>query len=296
MCRPSRCLRKDYTSDMLRPKDVLAGVSVFPARTPTLPPATHTNSYALGTREVLLVEPATPYEDEQRAWIDWARAMTDRNVIGILVTHHHDDHVGGLDVLARELDLPVWAHDATVERLAPALRARIARRLGEGDAIVLDGPSPSRWSVLHTPGHAPGHLCLHDAEAGALVVGDMVASIGTILVAPGDGDMIAYLASLERLAALDAKIALPAHGEAIDEPVTLFRKYVSHRLMREGKVLDAVVAAGSEGADIATLTARAYDDTPVHLWPFAQLSLRAHLEKLEREGRVAQAAQRFRVV
>lgn len=296
MCRPSRCLRKDYTSDMLRPKDVLAGVSVFPARTPTLPPATHTNSYALGTRDVLLVEPATPYEDEQRAWIDWARAMTDRNVIGILVTHHHDDHVGGLDVLARELDLPVWAHDATVERLAPALRARIARRLGEGDAIVLDGPTPSRWSVLHTPGHAPGHLCLHDAEAGALVVGDMVASIGTILVAPGDGDMIAYLASLERLAALDAKTALPAHGEAIDEPVKLFRKYVSHRLMREGKVLDAVAAAGTEGADIATLTARAYDDTPVHLWPFAQLSLRAHLEKLEREGRVAQAAQRFRVV
>lgn len=281
---------------MLRPKDVLAGVSVFPARTPTLPPATHTNSYALGTRDVLLVEPATPYEDEQRAWIDWARAMTDRNVIGILVTHHHDDHVGGLDVLARELDLPVWAHDATVERLAPALRARIARRLGEGDAIVLDGPTPSRWSVLHTPGHAPGHLCLHDAEAGALVVGDMVASIGTILVAPGDGDMIAYLASLERLAALDAKTALPAHGEAIDEPVKLFRKYVSHRLMREGKVLDAVAAAGTEGADIATLTARAYDDTPVHLWPFAQLSLRAHLEKLEREGRVAQAAQRFRVV
>src|SRR4029453_7091453 len=106
----------------MRPRSLVAGVELFPARTPTLPPATHTNSYALGEREVVLVEPATPYDDERRAWIAWARA----------VTHHHADHVGGIEVLARELGLPVWGHELTAARV-PAVR--FDRMLRGGDVI-----------------------------------------------------------------------------------------------------------------------------------------------------------------
>jgi ribonuclease/clavin/mitogillin len=273
---------------MLRPRELSRTVALFPARTPTLPPATHTNSYALGARDVLLVEPATPYADEQRAWIEWARALPSagRRPVAILLTHHHVDHVSGADVLSRELSLPLWAHADTASRLD----VRIDRSLEEGDTIDLAAPVPSRWRVLHTPGHAPGHLCLHDEDEGTLVVGDMVASVGTILIAPGDGDMAVYLAQLERLAALEARLALPAHGEPIDAPTTLFRHYVAHRLGRERKVLAAVVARGNQGGTLEELVSTAYDDVPPTTWPVALLSLESHLGKLAAEGRVRTSA------
>jgi glyoxylase-like metal-dependent hydrolase (beta-lactamase superfamily II) len=260
-------------------------------RTPTLPPATHTNSYALGARDVVLVEPATPYDDEQRAWIDWARGLASagRNLVAIVATHHHIDHVGGIDVLARELDLPIWAHADTASRIDMP----VARRLADGDAIVLEGPTPESWRVLHTPGHAWGHVCLWNEADRAVVVGDMVASVGTILIAPGDGDMRIYLEQLERLAKLDATVALPAHGEPIDDPSTLFRHYVAHRLKREAKVVAAIASAPSASAD--ELVPIAYDDTPVHVWPLALLSLRAHLDKLVADGRAVVDGERYRL-
>jgi endoribonuclease LACTB2 len=280
----------------MRPRELSPSLQLFPARTPTLLPATHTNSYALGGRDVLLVEPATPYEDEQRAWLEWARGLVSqgRELLAIVATHHHEDHVGGLDVLARELGVPVWAHDLTATRLSPQTRGLVTRRLVDGETIVLEGPRAESWRVLHTPGHAPGHVCLYEERTRTAVVGDMVASVGTILIAPGDGDMSVYLEQLDRLALLDASVALPAHGEPIDEPTALFRKYIAHRLMREAKVLDAVRAAsasGGAGADAAALVPVAYADTPAFLWPIAALSLQMHLEKLERDGLITRASE-----
>jgi glyoxylase-like metal-dependent hydrolase (beta-lactamase superfamily II) len=267
-----------------RPRQLSRSVALFPARTPTLPPATHTNSYALGSRDVLLVEPATPYADEQRAWIEWARGLpsTGRTPVAIALTHHHVDHVGGVDVFARELGLPIWAHAETASRVDAA----VARTLADGETVVLDGPAPERWRILHTPGHAPCHVCLFEEEQEVLVVGDMVASVGTILIAPGDGDMRVYLEQLERLAGLRARVALPAHGDPVDEPSTLFRQYVAHRLMRESKVLSAIARRGVEGGTAEELLPDVYEDVPVAIWPLALLSTEAHLEKLVSEGRV----------
>jgi len=269
---------------VIRPREIGRSVSLFGARTPTLPPATHTNSYALGAREVLLVEPATPYPEEQRAWIAWVRSLPSagRTPIAIVATHHHIDHVGGLDVLTRELDLPLWAHAETAARLD----SPVARRLADGESIVLAGPVTERWCVLHTPGHAPGHVCLWNDEERALVVGDMVASVGTILIDPTDGNMRVYLEQLERLTALQARVALPAHGEPIDEPAALFRHYVEHRLEREAKVLAAVVKRGAAEGTAEEFLPDAYDDVPASIWPIALLSLKAHLKKLVDEGRV----------
>lgn len=273
---------------MLGPREIASDVSLISARTPTLLPATHTNSYAVGRQDVVLVEPATPYEDEQREWIAWARefASTGRRLVALLATHHHPDHVGGAALLARELGLPIWAHELTAARID----APVARRLADGDAVV------EGWTALHTPGHAPGHVCLFEPKSRTAIVGDMIASVGTILIAPGDGDMQVYLEQLARLAKLDAFVALPAHGDPVDRPTAVFERYISHRLMRETKILDALRAAGEATSE--ELVALAYDDVSPAIWPIAKLSVDAHLEKVVREGRVTLGARdgAFRVV
>jgi glyoxylase-like metal-dependent hydrolase (beta-lactamase superfamily II) len=277
---------------MLRPVAIAQGLESFAARTPTLPPATHTQSYALGERDMLLVEPATPYDDERREWLAWANGLASkgRRLVGILLTHHHPDHAGGAVFFARELGLPLWAHAMTRDRVPDA---RIERELADGDVVVLDGPTPERWEVLHTPGHAPGHVCVYERSRGYLVAGDMVASEGTILVEPVDGDMAQYIAQLERLRALGSRTVLPAHGGPIEDPDSLFERYVRHRRMREGRVLRALSRAGAHGATPAELVPDVYDDTPAAAWGIAAMSVAAHLVKLEREGLARRADERY---
>jgi glyoxylase-like metal-dependent hydrolase (beta-lactamase superfamily II) len=268
---------------------VADGVVLFRARTPTLPPATHTNSYALGDRRVVLVEPATPYHDEQTAWLSWASAVARASeVLAIFATHHHPDHVGGASALAEQLGLPLWAHAETAARID----APVSRTLQDGDVMELGS---QRWQVLLTPGHAPGHLCLHEPSLRIAIVGDMVASVGTILIDPIEGDLGRYLMELDRLSGLDLDVALPAHGDPVRQPRALFRHYIAHRTMRENKVIAALRAAGDGGADLEGLIGTAYDDTPDALWPIARLSLESHLLELERKGRATRSESMWRL-
>jgi glyoxylase-like metal-dependent hydrolase (beta-lactamase superfamily II) len=277
----------------MRPVVLQPGIEAFAARTPTLPPATHTNSYALGERDVVLVEPATPYDDERREWLAWAAGQRSRGrrLVALLLTHHHADHVGGAEFFARALDLPLWAHDVTAKRL-PELP--FARRLEDGERIVLDGPTAQEWTVLLTPGHAPGHVCLFERAQGTLVAGDMVATEGTILVETHDGDMALYLQQLARLRDLGSRCTLPAHGAPITEPALLFEYYIRHRLAREAKVQGALRSLGAAGATADELVPLAYADTPQAAWGIAALSTAAHLVKLEREGLASFDGERYR--
>jgi hypothetical protein len=137
---------------------------------------------------------------------------------------------------------------------------------------------------MHTPGHAPGHLVYCERRTGLVYAGDMVAGVGTILIDPeDDGDMIAYLASLERIAAAGPRRTGARARAGADDPQGLLRRYRAHRLMREDRVLAAIQDVPR---DLSAVLADAYADTPEALWPLAARSLEAHLRKLVAEGRV----------
>ena len=269
---------------VLEPLEVAGGIRMLSLRTPTLPPALHTNAYLVGTRELVLVEPASPYAPEIAQAIAWVEAERAAGAVlrAILLTHHHPDHTGGAAALRAHFDVPIWAHPRTVERLAGTLS--IDRAIDEGDTIALDGPTPMVLEPMHTPGHAPGHLCFFEPASGSLIAGDMVASVGTILVEPRDGDMQQYLASLERMRALAPRQLLPAHGLPIADACERLAFYVQHRLARERKVEQALRSL-ARAASLDELLPVAYADAAQAVWPIARLSLEAHLIKLEREGR-----------
>jgi endoribonuclease LACTB2 len=267
----------------MTPSSFGAFIRPLSVRTPTLPPATHTESYLIGTGEAILVEPASPYEDEIDRTLRFLDAAREGGIelVALFVTHHHVDHIGALRALGQRLALPLWAHEATAARLPDGIA--VDRAIAAGESIELDGDPPIRLEAIHTPGHAPGHLCLFEPESRAMIAGDMVASVGTILVEPRDGDMSLYLESLERMRALEPSVLLPAHGAPIEAADAKLRDYRTHRLWREERVHAALVAHGPGSA--AALVPFAYADSPSAVWPLAALSAEAHLLKLEKDGR-----------
>jgi glyoxylase-like metal-dependent hydrolase (beta-lactamase superfamily II) len=270
--------------------DELAGapwIRIFPLRTPTLPPATHTNVYIVGHESLVIIDPASPYPEEQQALDDIVHSLHEagERVHEIVLTHHHFDHVAGAAHLAARFNLPVAAHAETRARVSD--RIAVARTLADGERLPY---GPRGLVGLHTPGHAPGHLCFLDEEACAIIAGDMVASVGTIIVAPDDdGDMAQYLASLRRLRAVvdqGAHWLLPAHGPPIADAAARLDFYIAHRLERERRVAAALSATPQT---VEQLVPPAYPDVAPALYGLAAQSLLAHLIKLEREGRAQRA-------
>ncbi len=254
---------------------------VMPLRTPTLPPATTTNTLLVIGERVAVIEPATPHADEQQALLETLDRLRSegREVAAILVTHHHPDHIGFAAALRDRCRAPVMGHAETAARVD----FTVDRMLDDGDVVELGGGVELR--AVYTPGHAPGHLVFLEPRTGIAHAGDMVAGEGTILIDPDhDGDMAVYLASLRRLGEIGARRLVPAHGPVLDDPRGVVEHYIRHRLAREAKV---VAAIGPDGTAFDDVLARAYDDTPRFLWPLAAKSLEAHLRKLEIDGVVA---------
>jgi endoribonuclease LACTB2 len=253
---------------------VAPGIRVLALRTPTLPPAAHTNVYLVGPESgpVAVVDPGSPYADQQEI-LD--RVLAQAPPAAVLLTHHHGDHVGGAQALADRWSVPIAAHAATARRLEGRVTVT---------EILDDGATAYGTTAIFTPGHAVGHLCF--AAGDAIIAGDMVAGVGTILIDPSEGDMAVYLASLERLLARPPMMLLPAHGPAIHDGHGKLREYLAHRRLRESKV---AAALHDEPRTLAALVAEAYSDTPRALWGLAERSLLAHLVKLARERRARDA-------
>jgi len=259
------------------------GVLLFPLLTYTLPPAATTNAYLLGTSECVLVDPGASSDqelDQLEQALAAARERLGRRVSAIWLTHHHPDHVGGVGRLRVSLGVPVLAHALTAERLA-ARGVQVDGALNGGQRVLLGGDYPVL--VIHTPGHARGHLCFLEEEQRSLLCGDMVSGVSMIVVDPPEGDMDDYLGSLEKLAALDPNTLFPGHGPAIKNAEAKLREYIRHRLWREKRILDAWNAGLRRPADMLPTV---YDDVPREAWPLAERQILAHLERLRRQGRI----------
>jgi glyoxylase-like metal-dependent hydrolase (beta-lactamase superfamily II)/8-oxo-dGTP pyrophosphatase MutT (NUDIX family) len=245
----------------------------------TLPPATHTNCYLIGDREVAVLDPGSDDPEQLQLLFTLIAELAGQGRAPrcVLLTHHHPDHVAGARAVSQRYGVPVWAHAETGQHV------RVDAFLADGDRVPLAGEAHD-WTLraVHTPGHARGHLCFLHEPTRSLFTGDHVVGTGTVVIDPPEGDMADYMASLERLLALPVETLFPAHGSPRGAAKRAIRALLDHRRRREAKVLSALGVAPASAEDLLPVV---YADTPEPLWPLARRSLAAHLDKLVREGR-----------
>lgn len=254
-----------------------AGLRVVLAPNPGLMTGPGTNQYVLGEGDAAVQIDCAPLDAENVRRFETSGTWPRR----LLLTHVHPDHVGGVPGWRTRTGGTIAIHES--RRDVPVAGTPLApeQLLRDGDEIPWAGGT---LRVVHTPGHESGHCCLFEPARGWLFTGDTVLSTGTTVIAPPDGDMRAYLASLARLRALETTTIFPGHGPPIDDPAGVLDAYVAHRLAREAQIL-AAVADGV--ATIPEMVARCYPDLHPGLAWAAGLTVQAHLDKLAHEGRAA---------
>jgi glyoxylase-like metal-dependent hydrolase (beta-lactamase superfamily II) len=205
-----------------------------------------TNTYLVGNTVV------DPGPDHYR---HLERVLAAGTVERIVLTHRHPDHAAGAGCLSELSGAPILA-------------------FGEG---LQDSGRISDLVAIHTPGHAPDHLCFWHPESRILFSGDLIAGTGSIMVAPPEGDLEAYAASLRRVRALAPARILPGHGPEVSDAVTKIDDYLAHRREREERVVAALESGAASLEEVVDL---AYAEVSAAMRPYARLSARAHLEKL----------------
>jgi glyoxylase-like metal-dependent hydrolase (beta-lactamase superfamily II) len=249
---------------------------------------TGTQTYLVGGDEGLAVIDPGPAEP---AHLDaLVRAIGGAPVLAIACTHTHRDHSPAAAPLAERTGGPiVGCAPLVLETDEPRADAPFDKGYAP-DRVLADGErlAGPGWTLtaLATPGHTSNHLCFALAETGALFTGDHVMGWSTTVVAPPDGDMAAYMASLALLHARDDRVFYPAHGPAVHNTRQLVRGMIGHRRQRKRQILKLL---GQRPQAIAELVPQMYKDVDERLWLAAGMSVKAHLLDLERHDAVTRS-------
>ena len=261
----------------------LGGLKIFLVRSNTLPPADRTNCFYLGDAEApkVLVDPSPKDEAEYQRLL---QTIEPQGVDAILLTHHHQDHCERADDLARHWQVPVWMSADTRDRLS--IRRRGAFLRGIKTRLLSEGDEVTRWqnqpvTVLEVPGHDRGQLALMPESRAWCIVGDLIQGIGTVVIAPPEGDMRQYFASMKRVIRLEPAVIVPSHGPAMGSVYRL-RTALAHREARESAIFDAWM----NGDDEQQMLEKLYAGIDPRLLPLALINIRSHMKKLREEGRV----------
>ena len=269
-----------------QPVEVLPGVVRVTAPNPSVMTGPGTNTYLVGREELVAIDPG-PDDKEHLALLAALSGGGRRHLAAIVVTHTHSDHAPGAAGLAGVTGAKVLGFSAR-DGFEPDVL------LGDGDTV----PAGDLALVaVHTPGHASNHLCYvldlpnpgtDGAEPATRVLfsGDHIMGGSTVVIAPPDGDMGAYLHSLDRVAAIEPplRVIAPGHGALLPEPAAVIEDYVVHRLAREAAILSALRRRGR--SSVEDLVTDVYTDVVVELHPIARFSVWAHLRKLAGDGLV----------
>ncbi len=242
-----------------------------------------TNTYLVGEDELAVIDPGPAIESHVARIL----AAGGGRIRWILTTHTHMDHSPATAALKAATGAQVLGR--------PAPKGGSQDQSYAADRVLADGEKLALGKLglraVHTPGHASNHLCYLLEETKMLFTGDHVMQGSTVVINPPDGDMRAYLASLEKLLAEDIAIIAPGHGYLIGAPHKEVKRLIAHRLAREAKVTAALGRRGE--ATLEELLPDVYDDVSPKLYPVAARSLNAHLDKLVAEGRARHAAGRY---
>ncbi len=253
---------------------------------------TGTQSYLVGTTDLAVIDPGP---DDPAHLAALTAAIAGRPVRAILLTHHHRDHSPASRPLVAATGAPVMggaphAPDDHGARADAAFDRDYApdRILADGDTVAGEG-----WSLtaIATPGHTANHLCYALDDSGALFSGDHVMGWATSVVSPPDGDMGAYMASLDRLLGRTDRVYYPGHGEAVENPQRLVRGMLGHRRQREGQILRLLTGSAQ---DVPAMVARMYVGLDPRLAGAAGRSVLAHLYDLRARGLVEEDGETWR--
>ena len=272
---------------------VADGVIRVVAPNPSPMTASGTATYVVGAgADRAVIDPGPDAPEHRDAILSAAEGAAIR---AILVTHPHLDHTAGTAALVAATDAPVHAfgrfdagRSAAMTDLPDLGGGEGADRgfvpdevLADGDVVAGDG-----WALraLHTPGHMGPHLSFHWPDRGLAFTGDVAMGWASTLISPPDGDVTAFLSSLDRLRALDARLLLPGHGPAITAPTGRLDALRDHRIAREAAIRRALTP---DGVTIPELVASVYDDVPDALRPMAARNVLAHLIRLVERGEAA---------